>query len=191
MGDFNHYVPSVAASPGFSLHHTESNVQDHSSLPRLVQGQTHLPKKFLQVHTFFPRIDERPVLSGNRRRVSHLWSCSHRRPSVEVEQSDLVAGGNSTVCWSLHHQVSFFQLCDSCANYSKMNRPPGSNSTSGGRGSPPSRYHSCLFFVIWSFKVNSHFCSPSRSKSGGTAPAPTGNRRTGMNCANCRYRFLS
>ena len=54
------------------------------------------------------------------------------------------------------------QLCDSCANYSKMNRPPGSTSTSGGRGSPP-----------------------SRSKSG-AAPPPTGNRRTGMNCANCR-----
>ena len=96
LGDFNHYVPSVAASPGFSLHHTESNVQDHSSLPRLVQGQMHLLKKFLQVHTFFPRIDERPVLSGNRRRMSHLWSCSHRRPAVEVEQSDLVAGGNAT-----------------------------------------------------------------------------------------------
>ena len=149
MGDFNHYVPSVAASPGFSLHHTESNVQDQSSLPRFVQGQTHLPKKFFQVHTVFPRIDERPVLSGNRRRVSHLWSCPHRRPSVEVEQSDVVAGGNATVLEPSPSGL-FFQLCDSCANYSKMNRPPGSNSTSGGRGSPPSRSRFCLFFVIWS-----------------------------------------
>ena len=57
------------------------------------------------------------------------------------------------------------QLCDSCANYSKMNRPPGSTTSSGGRGSPP-----------------------SRSKSG-AAPPPTGNRRTGMNCANCRFEF--
>ena len=37
LGDFNHYVPSVAASPGFSLHHSEPSVPDQTTLPRFCE----------------------------------------------------------------------------------------------------------------------------------------------------------
>ena len=105
----------------------------------------------------------------------HLFSGRYP-PSSQESTSDPFSpatGGECLTCgaalsggrqWRSSNTTSS-QLCDSCANYSKMNRPPGSTTSSGGRGSPP-----------------------SRSKSG-AAPPPTGNRRTGMNCANCRFEF--
>ena len=105
-----------------------------------------------------------------------LRSSSRYTPSSQESTSDPFSPATGSECltcgaalsgarqWRSSNTTSS-QLCDSCANYSKMNRPPGSTTSSGGRGSPP-----------------------SRSKSG-AAPPPTGNRRTGMNCANCRFEF--
>lgn len=153
LGDFNHYVPSVAASPGFSLHHAEPSVPDQTTLPRFW-------KLVFSIHS------------------QHFFSNGRYPPSSQESTSDPFSPATGSECltcgaalsgarqWRSSNTTSS-QLCDSCANYSKMNRPPGTTTSSGGgRGSPPS----------------------SRSKSG-AAPPPTGNRRTGMNCANCRFEF--
>ena len=93
LGDFNHYVPSVAASPGFSLHHAEPSVPDQTTLPRFLELYfcpfTALLFQW-QVSTVVPRIDERPILSGHWQRVSHMWRCPLRSSSVEVEQHNVL-----------------------------------------------------------------------------------------------------